>query len=160
MTVERPLRLSVDLSHDRLEPFLAVSLEAGDGALGNAVRAVADREGPGPHRDFGAFEAAVKRQLGGRGRRAALTAKRKRLLRDMLADRDEEAATVVKRVHPRSAVADPIRGRFPVGHGPASRVVEYEPDTKRRDTEQISLLEEGGIEGFQRSEVLPYGEDA
>ena len=102
----------------------------------------------------------MKRQLGGRGRRAALTAKRKRLLRDMLADRDEEAATVVKRVHPRSAVADPIRGRFPVGHGPASRVVEYEPDTKRRDTEQISLLEEGGIEGFQRSGVLPYEEDA
>ena len=29
--MERPLRLSVDLSHDRLEPFLAVSLEAGDG---------------------------------------------------------------------------------------------------------------------------------
>ena len=160
VTVERPLRLNVDLSNERLERFLAVSLEAGDGPLGDAVRAVADHEGPGPHRDFGAFEAAVKRQLGRRTRRAALTVKRKRLLRDKLAERDEEAEAVVKRVHPRSAVADPMRGRFSVGHGSGTRVVEFEPDTKRRDTEQISLLEEGGIEGFLRREVLPYAEDA
>ena len=38
--------------------------------------------------------------------------------------------------------------------------MECEPDTKRRDTEQISPQVEGGIEGFQRSEVLPYAEDA
>ena len=31
---------------------------------------------------------------------------------------------------------------------PESRVVEYEPDSGLRDTEQIPLQEEGGIEGF------------
>ena len=39
-------------------------------------------------------------------------------------------------------------------------MVEYEPDTDLRDTEQIPLLEEGGIGGFLRREVLPYAGDA
>ena len=39
-------------------------------------------------------------------------------------------------------------------------VVEYEPDTDLRDTEQVSLLEEGGVEAFLRREVLPYAPDA
>ncbi len=38
-------------------------------------------------------------------------------------------------------------------------VVEYEPDTDLRDTEQIPLLEEGGIEAFIQREVLPYTPD-
>lgn len=38
--------------------------------------------------------------------------------------------------------------------------MEYEPDSELRDTEQIPLEEDGGIEGFLRREVLPYTEDA
>ena len=41
-----------------------------------------------------------------------------------------------------------------------SAVVEYEPDTDLRDTEQIPLLEEGDIDGFLSREVLPYAGDA
>ena len=39
-------------------------------------------------------------------------------------------------------------------------VVEYESDSELRDTEQIPLLEEGGIESFIRREVLPHVPDA
>ena len=39
-------------------------------------------------------------------------------------------------------------------------VVEYEPDSELRDTEQVPLLEDGGVEGFLRREVLPYAPDA
>ncbi len=39
-------------------------------------------------------------------------------------------------------------------------MVEYEPDTALRDTEQIPLQEPGGIEAFLRREVLPYASDA
>ena len=39
-------------------------------------------------------------------------------------------------------------------------MVEYEPDPALRDTEQVPLLEEGGIEGFLGREVLPYAPDA
>ena len=38
--------------------------------------------------------------------------------------------------------------------------IEYEPDTDLRDTEQVPLLEEGGIEAFFQREVLPYATDA
>lgn len=39
-------------------------------------------------------------------------------------------------------------------------IAEYEPDPELRDTEQVPLLEEGGIEAFIRREVLPYTPDA
>ena len=39
-------------------------------------------------------------------------------------------------------------------------MVEYEPDSDLRDTEQIPLTEDGGIEAFIRREVLPYAPDA
>ena len=38
--------------------------------------------------------------------------------------------------------------------------MEYEPDTNLRDTEQVPLLHEGGIEAFICREVLPYTPDA
>ena len=39
-------------------------------------------------------------------------------------------------------------------------VVEYEIDGDLRDTEQVPLLEKGGIEAFIRREVLPNTPDA
>ena len=39
-------------------------------------------------------------------------------------------------------------------------MVEYEPDTELRETEQIPMQEEGGIEAFLEREVLPYAADA
>jgi len=38
--------------------------------------------------------------------------------------------------------------------------IEYEPDPDLRDTEQVPLLEQGGIEAFFKREVLPYAPDA
>ena len=38
--------------------------------------------------------------------------------------------------------------------------MEYEPDPDLRDTEQVPLLEEGGVEAFLTREVLPYTPDA
>ncbi len=39
-------------------------------------------------------------------------------------------------------------------------VLEYEADSELRDTEQIPLMEDGGIEAFIRREVLPHVPDA
>ena len=39
-------------------------------------------------------------------------------------------------------------------------MVQYECDAELRDTEQVPLLEEGGIEAFLQREVLPYAPDA
>src|SRR5207245_1535424 len=54
----------------------------------------------------------------------------------------------------------PLRGLFEATIGGKRCVVEYEPDTDLRDTEQVPLLEHGGIEAFIRREVLPHTPDA
>ena len=89
-----------------------------------------------------------------------LTAKRKNLLRTALASRDEAAAPVIKKIHKLGTVSDSIRGLVETAVDGRRRVVEYEPDSELRDTEQVPLLDEGGIEGFLRREVLPYAPNA
>ena len=158
VTVERPLRLAVDLAPKRCDGFFEACFDAKEETLANAVDRVAGALGPGPHLDFNVFLEAVRADMSARG--AKLTVKRKKLLRTALAEGDERAQPVVKKVHRRSTAADPIRGLYEVGDDFRSRVVEYEPDSELRDTEQIPLREEGGIEGFLRREVLPYARDA
>ena len=75
--------------------------------------------------------------------------------------RVETAPPVIAKVHkPGKAKTDPLRGLFDATVHGKLVVVEYEPDSDLRDTEQVSLLEEGGIEAFIRREVLPYTSDA
>ncbi len=69
---------------------------------------------------------------------------------------DENAPPVIKKIHkPGKAEADPLRGLFEVAIAGKPCAVEYEPDTELRDTEQVPLLEEGGIEAFFTSGALP-----
>ncbi len=75
-------------------------------------------------------------------------------------ERSEDAPPVIKKIQKRTAVADPLRGLFDVVTGGKPAVVEYEPDPDLRDTEQVPLLEDGGIEAFMEREVLPYAPDA
>ena len=73
--------------------------------------------------------------------------------------RGEDAPPVVRKVH-RGAAADPLHGLFAVEIDGKPAVVEYEPDANLRDTEQVPLQEDGGIDAFLRREVLPYAHDA
>ena len=92
-------------------------------------------------------------------RSALIPAKEIKALKDG-GKRSETAPAVIRRVHKRGAQPDPLRGLFPVTIDSRETVVEYEPDPDLRDTEQIPLLEEGGIEAFLKREVLPYAPDA
>ncbi|MFA6240049.1 MAG: class I SAM-dependent DNA methyltransferase [Candidatus Hydrogenedentales bacterium] len=75
--------------------------------------------------------------------------------------RVETAPPVIAKVHkPGKATVDPLYGRCASAAGDRKLVLEYEPDSDLRDTEQVPLLEEGGIEAFIRREVLPYTPDA
>ena len=158
VTVERPLRLAVDLSEERRDSFFDVCIDTDEVGLGETVHGVGDRLGAGPIRDFNRFMKEVKAEMP--RHRIKMTAKRKKLLQTALAERDETAEPVVKKVHGRGAAASPIQGLFEFGDGTRRRVAEYEPDTELRDTEQIPLQEEGGIEGFLGREVLPYAPHA
>ena len=75
-----------------------------------------------------------------------------------LRDPPETGEPVVKKSHKSSVEPDPLHGRFAVDG--TSAVVEYKPDSEVRDTEQVPMLEEGGIEAFFQREVLPYVPDA
>ena len=75
-------------------------------------------------------------------------------------ERDEAAPPIIKAIHKSGMEADPLRGRFEAMINGRSAVVEYEPDSTLRDTEQIPLQEAGGIDAFLRREVLPYAADA
>ena len=75
-------------------------------------------------------------------------------------EKDGTAAPIIKKILPASAEANPLEGRFAVTLKGKPAVIEYEPDTDLRDTEQVPLLHPGGIEAFLQEEVLPYTPDA
>ena len=75
-------------------------------------------------------------------------------------EKDENATPVIRKVLSASAEANPLEGKVAVTLKGKPAVVEYEPDTDLRDTEQVPLLHPGGIEAFLQEEVLPYGPDA
>ena len=159
VTVDRPLRLAVDLSPKQRARFRAACKEAQEEPMANVVYRVATTLGAGPHLDFNRFMAAVETDVSEHG--VKLTAKRKKLLQTALATRNEAAEPVIRKIHkPGTTAPDQIRGLVETAVERKRRVVEYEPDSELRDTEQVPLVEEGGIEAFLRREVLPYAPDA
>jgi type I restriction enzyme M protein len=114
-----------------------------------------------PNAAFGYWKVTVERPLRLNGvdpERVYKAAEIKRLKADL--DRTDDAPPVIKKIHKKGTAADPLRGLFEVTIGGRPAVVEYEPDSDLRDTEQVPLLEEGGIEAFLRREVLPHAPDA
>jgi type I restriction enzyme M protein len=89
-----------------------------------------------------------------------LTAADKKTLLRAVSFRAESAPSVIKKVHRGGKMPDPLRGLFEVNLHGKPVVVEYEPDTELRDSEQVPLTESGGVESFIKREVLPYVPDA
>ena len=114
-----------------------------------------------PNSAFGYWKVRVERplRLEGIDPARAYTAKEIKALKDE-AERSETAPPVIKKILKRGAGPDPVRGLFAATSKGRPAVVQYEPDPKLRDTEQVPLLEEDGIEAFMRREVLPYAPDA
>jgi len=158
VVVERPLRLRVDLNEESRTAFRNVCEKLDELPLANVVDRLATLIGPGSHIDFNTF--MIKVEADAEHNNVKLTAKRQKLLKERLARRDEQANGVIKRVHKKGVEADSIRGRFAKTIEGKESIVEYEADSELRDTEQVPLLEEGGIEAFIRREVLPYAADA
>lgn len=115
-----------------------------------------------PNAAFGYWKVTVERPLRLKGidPDRAYSPKEIKALKET-SERDEKAPPVVTKIHKTTKTkADPLRGLFETTISGKSCVVEYEPDSELRDTEQIPLLEEGGIEAFLHREVLPHTTDA
>lgn len=159
IVVERPLRLRVDLTEEVVKAFVKTCKEADDQPLGKLIERIAKQIGPGPHIDFNKVLAAVEADADKHN--VKLTAKRKKMIQTDLAATDESAARVIKRIHkPGKSKPDSLHGLYEASDDGKTCVVEYEPDSNLRDSEQVPLLEKGGIEAFFAREVLPYTPDA
>ena len=114
-----------------------------------------------PNEAFGYWKVTVERplRLEGVEPERRYTAREIRALK-AIRERSDTAPPVIRKVHKRGVEADPLHGLFAVTLAREPVVVEYEPDPGLRDTERVPLLEEDGIEGFLRREVLPYASDA
>ena len=75
-------------------------------------------------------------------------------------EKDGTAAPIIKKTLLADAEPNPLWGKVTMILKKKPVVVEYEPDPDLRDTEQVPLLHEGGIEAFLQQEVLPYAPDA
>jgi len=114
-----------------------------------------------PYAAFGYWKVTVERPLRMRGvdPERIYSPKEIKTLKDT-GQRAEEAQPVIKKICKKGTAANPLRGLFETTIKGKPAVVEYEPDTELRDTEQVPLLEDGGIDAFLRREVLPYAPDA
>ncbi len=114
-----------------------------------------------PNEAFGYWKVTVERPLRmvGAEPNRAYTPKEIKVLKET-AVRDETAPPIIRKIHKKGAPADPIHGLFETSIDGKPHVVEYEPDGDLRDTEQVLLLEPGGIDAFIQREVLPYAPDA
>ena len=110
--------------------------------------------------EFGYWKVTVERplQIEDVDSNRAYTAKE---IRELKANgvRSEYELPLIKKIHKGDVEPDMLRGLFPARIDDKRVVVEYEPDTNLRDTEQIPLTYEGGIKGFLKTEVLPYVRD-
>ena len=114
-----------------------------------------------PNAAFGYWKVTVERplRLTGIDPDRAYAAKEIKALKE-IAERAESASPVIKKIHKRGVEPNPLAGLFTATVSGKRCVVEYEPDSDLRDTEQVPLLEEGGVEAFLRREVLPHAADA
>jgi type I restriction enzyme M protein len=130
-----------------------------DAQLAAAAEALRQMFGEALFDDHNEFRSEVQSALKLQGLK--LGAADLKLLLRQVSWREESAPPVIAKVHKGAKVAaDPLHGLFALELSGKPCVVEYEPDTDLRDSEQIPLLEEGGIEAFIRREVLPYTPDA
>ena len=130
-----------------------------DGRLVEVATALRETLGGELFEDHNLFRDRVDDALKAAGTK--LPAAELKLILRAVSWRVEDAPRVIAKVHKAGKVkADPMRGLFDAEVAGKACVVEYEPDSDLRDTEQVPLLEEGGIDAFIRREVLPYTPDA
>ena len=137
ITVERPLRLRVDLSADAVARMRKACKEAKEEPFIDVVERVADDFGPGVSMDYLAVWTGVITIADNQN--IKLTSKREKLFREILCQRDEQAKPVVKTV----------------GKGGS---VTFEPDPELRDYENVPFEED--IRKYFDHEVHPHVPDA
>jgi type I restriction enzyme M protein len=157
--VERPLRLSTDLSKEKINAFSTISEAQNEFDIVKVVSDLAEKLQYVKLNDYNCFVTELSKVADRLN--VKLTAKRLNLIRTNLTDVDETAEKVIKKVYKAGKIdTNPLKGLFNVDMDGKSCVVEYEADGNLRDTEQIPLSYGGGIEQFFKNEILSFASDA
>lgn len=161
ITVERPLRLRAELTEERRMRLDEACAKEGDGDLPSLVLKLAFNHGDDPKYDFNSLWVGVEAQAKKLG--IKLTARRARLFREYLCERDEAAQPVISKQETlksgeKLTERDRLSGRFSPPEISKGNVLRYEPDPDLRDTENVPLKED--IDEYFRREVLPHVPDA
>lgn len=151
ITVERPLRLKVELREENLEG-LKENLKKNDKYIYDLVLKMKEEEKIESYLDYNEYITKLERLA--KSNDEKFLARHKKAIRYHLTIVDENAKKVIK-TSKKKGEEDPIYGVFKEGN----LYIEYEQDTDLRDTERIPLNHKGGIEEFFRQEVLPYAKD-
>jgi type I restriction enzyme M protein len=153
ITVERPLRRKAEVNREKIDEFKQIAEEAKDNIALELVQEVYQENKKEFYDTYMEFEEKVAKAAKKKGQK--FPAKRKRLIAEHFAVKDENAMPEIKK-EIKKGKENPLYGSF-LDNG---KIVEYEVDTELRDTEQIPLGYPGDIEGFFKAEVLPYTPDA
>lgn len=152
ITVEKPLRLSVDLSQERVNIFSRIC----DEDVMTVINELAIYFNYKKIYDYNLFLQELCKLANTKN--IKLSAKTLNLIKNNLATVDETAEKVIKKIHKAGkVVVNSLYGLFECAN---KSIVEYEADSNLRDTEQIPLLHDGGIEGFFKNDVLPFAPDS
>jgi type I restriction enzyme M protein len=178
VTVERPLRLKTVLTQENVD---RLRQSGQDAALADAMQKLLHRAGD--HAEYLRYS-QIPISLDPAIVKGRWTAKQEKIYREYFCVRDPEGEPVVKQylgerlTNPHGVeswdVDDlPADQRLsgvgiwcpPVPFGaiaenPFPGLATFEPDPDLRDTEQIPLLEPGGVQGFIEREVWPHVPDA
>jgi type I restriction enzyme M protein len=147
------------LPEKKKKKLLDAKTWARDGRLVDAATALRQEVGGDLFEDHNVFREKVEAALA--KLKVKLSAAEIKVLLRAVSWRVETAPPVIAKMHkPGKAAADALRGLYEATVTGKKCVVEYEPDADLRDTEQVPLLEDGGVEAFFRREVLPYTPDA
>lgn len=131
ITVDRPLRLSWQLSEERIKESDHFAI------LQPVLKTLQKQFGNEPQNDFNILLSALEKHL--KKENVKWKAKEKKAFLDAVTWRDEEAKPVVKKQEKDGTVI-------------------YEPDSELRDTENVPLKDD--IEEYFKREVLPHVPDA
>ena len=155
----KPARKAVP--EKRRKKLLDPSTWARDKQLVDLARLAQKALGEGVFNDHNNFRTRFEAALKTAGQK--ISAPDKKLIYRAVSWRDETAPPViVKRTKLKASdhFEPGLDGAYLELDGKDRYMVEYEPDTDLRDTEQVPLTEAGGIEAFFQREVLPHAPDA
>ncbi len=160
ITVERPLRLQVELSAESLARLNQLCDDKDEEPLADLIERVVPLLGQGPHSDYNAVWEMITANA--EQSKVKLTSKRVRLFREACCVRNEKAERIIAGQFVAQLTPDydfdsqPLFGEY--YDEDENLFTHYEADPELRDFENVPLKED--IKDYFRREVLPHVPEA